>query len=79
MPSHALLNWQTFGLIRLVEIEQQCSTSAITGPSGLAEENLRGGLIPLVRPFPFANSFSDLELRRSGLEHAASDWHERGS
>ncbi len=28
--------------------------------------NLKG-LIPLVRPFPFANSFSDLELRRSGL------------
>ena len=45
MPSHALLNWQTFGLIRLAEIEQQCSTSEVAGPTGLAEENLRGSVM----------------------------------
>lgn len=51
MPSHALVNWQTFGLIRLGEIEQQCSTSVTTGPSGLAEENLRGYVMHLSAHF----------------------------
>ena len=51
MPSHALLNWQTFGLARLAEIEQQCAASAVTGPSSLAKENLRGYVMHLSAHF----------------------------
>ena len=42
-------------------------------------DGLATGLIPLGRPFPFDCAVSDPELSGTGLQPAASGWHERGS
>ena len=54
MPSVSLQSWRTDRMLSLQEIETQCAASLVVVPPNprLSEENLRGSIVLLERPFP---------------------------